>query len=187
MSQCFDGIHVGGAERGVDAEHDADERGDGKGEHGRPGGYNGGHGGDMADDNGNGHADDDTDCTACAGKNDGFNEELENDVPLLGAQGATDADFPGAFRNAGKHDVHDADAAHQQRYSGDGAENGVKNLLGSFRLTQQFQRYCHFKVFLLVLLRKNAVNNQGGFFNIFNIRHLYNGLVQFHPFRFKGA
>ena len=52
MSQRFDGVHVGGAEGGVDAEHDADEPRDGEGEHGRPG-RNDVAGCHMADDDGN--------------------------------------------------------------------------------------------------------------------------------------
>ena len=44
-----------------------------------------------------------------------LDQELLGDVPLLGAQGAADADLAGALGHGGQHDVHDADAADQQR------------------------------------------------------------------------
>ena len=44
---------------------------------------------------------------------------------MTGTQSFTDTDFAGAFQYRYQHDVHDADAAHQQGYSGNSAEEKV--------------------------------------------------------------
>ena len=41
----------------------------------------------------------------------------------LGADGPADADLPGALGDRHQHDVHDADAAHQQGDGGDAAQH----------------------------------------------------------------
>jgi hypothetical protein len=43
-----------------------------------------------------------------------------------------------AFEDAGQHDVHDADAAHQQGDGSDGDHDGIEQLLGPLLLGQQF-------------------------------------------------
>lgn len=45
---------------------------------------------------------------------EGFQEKLGQEISLFGAQGPTDADFSRAFGHGHQHDVHDAQAAHQQ-------------------------------------------------------------------------
>jgi hypothetical protein len=52
-----------------------------------------------------------------------FGEELAQDVALAGAGGHADADFAGALAHGHQHDVHHADAAHQQRDRGNRAEH----------------------------------------------------------------
>ena len=60
-------------------------------------------------------ADDDAEEAADGGLDDGLDEELGDDVLPLGAEGPADADLAGAFGDGGEHDVHDADAADEQR------------------------------------------------------------------------
>ena len=52
-----------------------------------------------------------------------FNDELAPDVLLLGAQRFSDADLPCPLRDGHQHDVHNADAAHQQGNGGDGHQH----------------------------------------------------------------
>ena len=58
-------------------------------------------------------------------KRDGLDEKLEEDIPPAGADGHADADFARALGDADEHDVHDADAADQQRNAGDAADSKV--------------------------------------------------------------
>ena len=52
----------------------------------------------------------------------GFGQELDQDIASARAQGFAQADLAGAFGDRDQHDVHDADAAHQQRNAGDAAQ-----------------------------------------------------------------
>ena len=52
-----------------------------------------------------------------------LDEELDDDAAPLGTNGPADADLPGPFGDGHQHDVHDADAAHQQADGGDTAQN----------------------------------------------------------------
>ena len=47
-----------------------------------------------------------------------LHQELHRDIALFGSEGAANADFTRSFRHGREHDVHDADAADQQRYRG---------------------------------------------------------------------
>ena len=59
----------------------------------------------------------------------------------LRSDSAAQANFAGALQNAGQHDVHDADAADQQRDGGDGHHDGVEQMLGALLLGQQLGRH----------------------------------------------
>ena len=50
-------------------------------------------------------------------------------MPLPGPQGLADTDLPGALGDRDQHDVHNADAAHQQRDAGDGRQDGDDRIL----------------------------------------------------------
>src|SRR5690606_6643730 len=45
-----------------------------------------------------------------------FGQKLAEDLAVSGTHGFTDADFSRPFRNRHQHDIHDANASHQQRY-----------------------------------------------------------------------
>ena len=68
----------------------------------------------------------DAEQAADAGEHDGLDQELLGDVAPLGAQGAADADLAGPLGDGRQHDVHDADAADQQRDRGDRAEDDAE-------------------------------------------------------------
>ena len=87
------------------------------------------------------HADE----TAQQAQRDGLNQELQPDVAGLRADGDADADLAGAFGDAHEHDVHDADAADQERDAGDGPEqqrddlgNGIDGV-GNFLLVEDVE------------------------------------------------
>lgn len=52
----------------------------------------------------------------------GFAEELEHDVPPLGADGLANADLARTLGHRDEHGVHDADASDEQGYGGDAHE-----------------------------------------------------------------
>jgi hypothetical protein len=62
-----------------------------------------------------------------------FDQELEEDARRLRADGHADADLARPFRDADEHDVHDADAADQQRDGGDAREQR-QDRVGALRL-----------------------------------------------------
>ena len=58
----------------------------------------------------------------------GFDDELEEDVLPLGADRLADADLARPFRHRHEHDVHRPDAADDQRDAGDGAQEDRQRL-----------------------------------------------------------
>src|SRR5690606_7017351 len=80
------------------------------------------------------------------GDHHGLDQELTNDVPLLGANGAANADFAGSFQHGRQHDVHDADAADQQRDAGDRDHDDLKHALLLLALREQTSGYRDRKV-----------------------------------------
>ncbi len=65
-------------------------------------------------------------------------QELADDVALPRADGAAHADLARALEHAGQHDVHDADAADQQRDRRDGHHHDVEDALRALLLGEQF-------------------------------------------------
>ena len=61
-------------------------------------------------------SDQNTHNAADAGQRDGFDEELQQHFARCGADGEADADLVRALGHGDEHDVHDADAADQQRH-----------------------------------------------------------------------
>ena len=61
--------------------------------------------------------------SAHAGDNCGLTEKLGDNVSGPGAQGLADTDLPGPLCHGDEHDVHDADAAHDE---GDGCHERHK-------------------------------------------------------------
>ena len=62
----------------------------------------------------------DADDPADVAEDDRLEQELRQDALRLGPQGLADADLPGPLGHGDQHDVHDADAGHDQ---GDDADD----------------------------------------------------------------
>src|ERR1035438_6396757 len=137
VSQGVDGVDAAGLDGGVDAEDDADGDGGPKRDHHGGGSDDrlpfGGAGDQPGEEESEGNAQE----TAADGDEDGFGEELPNDIETAGADGAADADFAGAFHDGGEDDVHNADAAHQQRNGGDGDHDVGEDGLGALLLGEE--------------------------------------------------
>src|SRR3972149_2975470 len=129
--------HASGAQRGEESSDGADENGGAKPS--RPG-------------NGRDHdrpvldggverrrecAGDDADGAAETGEEDGFGEELDEDVAPGGAEGAAEADLGATLENADEHDVGDTHRADEE---GDGAEAEEEAVEGAFGFGTGFQR-----------------------------------------------
>ena len=56
-----------------------------------------------------------------------FDQELQQNVAAFRADGLANADLPRSLRHRHEHDVHDADAAHEQGQPGYRAENDAEN------------------------------------------------------------
>ena len=119
VPQRVDGVEAGGGHGRVHAEEDADHDRQAEADGDGPAADDGLPIGELADDVRPADAEQHADQSAGGREHDGFDEELQGDVPPLGPQRAADADLAGALGDRGQHDVHDADAAHQQRDAGD--------------------------------------------------------------------
>src|SRR6185369_6793647 len=78
--------------------------------------------GELADQGGDGEAEHDPDQAAEQRQGQGLDEELGEDVATARADGLADADLAGPLPDRDQHDVHDPDAADDQRDRGDPAE-----------------------------------------------------------------
>ena len=96
---------------------------------------------DESDEEGERRAENDADDAADDGQKHRFEQELRQDVAVFRAEGFAQADLARALRHRDQHDVHDADAADEQRdrrhrdqeprqRAGDRAERVGQRLLG---------------------------------------------------------
>src|SRR5258708_2789060 len=98
---------------------------------------------------------------AADGQGDGFEEELQQDVAALGADGHANADLAGALGDAHEHDVHDADATDEQGDRGNRKEQRAQDAhLLRLRLGDLFLR-AHLEVGILPRLNAMALAKIG--------------------------
>src|SRR5437879_1135226 len=187
MPQGFHRVHFCGAEGGVDAEDDTDQRGNGESDHGRPQNDDGFHAGKVADEPGNGHTEQHAHNATRAGKHHGLDEELRDDVAAFGAERATDADLARALGHARKHDVHNADAADEQRDGGNRAEHDVENLLGPFGLPELFKWNLDVVVLFFMVALHYLFDRVRYRDDLFELVYLDGDFVELDPFLFKTA
>src|SRR5262249_6483777 len=95
-----------------------------------------------------------------------FDQELLADVAPFSAQGTADADLPGALRHGGQHDVHDPDAADQERDAGDRAQDTREQPLRLLGLLDQLQRHDDLVVLARVILLHRQLDDLGGVFHV---------------------
>ena len=67
-----------------------------------------------------------------------FDKELAEDIEIARSDRFADADFPRSFRDGDQHDIHNADAADQYRYSAHGSEQDrERRSCGAKRVDEQ--------------------------------------------------
>src|ERR1039457_5760410 len=137
IPEGVDGVDAAGFDGGVDAEDDADGDGNAESDHHGRGSDDGLPFGGAGDPPGEEKAEGNATETAADGDEDGFSQELANDIEAAGADGAADADFAGAFHDGGEDDVHDADAADEEGNGGDGDHDVGKDGLGALLLGEE--------------------------------------------------
>lgn len=143
---------------GIDAEDNSGEAGDSEGEEDGPGGDDGFHLGEVGDADRDEDAEEDSDDPAADGEDDGLDEELDDDVFSLRSEGAADADLAGALGDGGEHDIHDTDAADEERNGSDGAEDDVEHALGGLGLAEELERDNEFEVLLLMEVAEEVLD-----------------------------
>ena len=124
--QGVNGFHFGGFVGRVQAEHQPDDKAEAhrneyhsqiQPEHHAQTGHHRVH--DLQ----NGPAEENTQTAAHHALHHRLHEKLLQNGAPAGADGLADADLPGALGDGDQHDVHDADAAHQQGDGGDAAQH----------------------------------------------------------------
>src|SRR5699024_2153009 len=124
-------LEAGGLDGGVHAEDNAQRHRDGGRSQGHPGAGNQDHiEGQLAHDQSPDIAYDNAEQSADAADHGCFNQKLDNDASALGADGLADADLPGALGDGDQHNVHNADAAHQQGDGGDAPQEPLLHGVG---------------------------------------------------------
>src|ERR1039458_3458057 len=112
--------------RGVDAEEKTDAGGDEQTDQNRPEFNLRGEGDDQGNDFGQADAGDYADHASRQGHGCGLDEKLKQNIIAACAQRLAHADLPGAFGDGNQHDVHDDNAANDQRDACDGHHHGSK-------------------------------------------------------------
>ena len=91
------------------------------------------------------------------------------------------------FGHRRQHDVHDADATHEQRNARDDDQQDVEHHPQHLRLTQQFLGDGHRVVVVLVVLLQQDFDDVRGFFNLADLVHADRDLIQLDDFPFGTA
>src|SRR6267143_364262 len=132
----FDGIQPRSFDRRVYSEDQTDGNGNDKGQENRADGHDGGPSGKPGDKLRHRESKNDAQQTAGERDQDGFDDELANDVPSSGTDCAAHANFTGALKDGSQHDVHDPDPTDEKRNRSDGNHDGIEELLRAFLLGQ---------------------------------------------------
>ena len=78
----------------------------------------------VLDDERRAASDEYTDDTTCDTDEDGFDEELRQDVDATGADGHAQTDFSGTLCDGDVHDIHDTDTTYDERDACDAGQQG---------------------------------------------------------------
>ena len=97
-------------------------------------------------------------------------------------KGTANTDFAGALRYRRQHDVHDADAAHDQRDESDHAEQHQIAVLGTFGLFQAVEGYGQLRVLFLVPVQ-NVLDGLAGGAHLIGFGHGERHLAVFDLFK----
>jgi hypothetical protein len=110
-----------------------------------------------------------------------------DDVPAFGAEGAPDPDLAGALGDAGEHDVHDPDAADQERDGGDRTQDDVEDLLGALGLAEHLERHDHLVVLFLVVVLHELLDRVGHGEHLLAAGHLDGDLMELDALGLEAA
>ena len=116
------------------------------------------------------HAQGDADQAAERAQHDRLDQELEQDVTRLGAHGHPDADLAGALGHAHEHDVHDANAANQERDARDRPQQHRHDPRGRGREFRDLRLGPNREIFLDTFRDAMALTQQAGNL-LLNLRH----------------
>src|SRR5580704_6124512 len=116
--QRFNGIELRRAHRGIDPEEESHAGGNAEGQDHSAERRSHGNGCGRAPEGHDAIGQQDSDDAANGGEHRRLGHELEHDVIFSGAQRAANTDFARSFGHAREHDVHDHDAADDQKHSG---------------------------------------------------------------------
>jgi len=150
MSQRFNRVHVSSSIGWIEAEDQAYGAADAEGQHQRAGCDQRAHVAEVGHAKGDGQANDDPHNAPEQCQEQRLRKELDDDVTLAGPESAANPDLAGPLADRGHHDIHDADAAHQQRDGGDRSEDHREDPLHVPRSLHEFQGDNDLIVVLLV-------------------------------------
>ena len=122
IPQGIDRVKAGSFAGRIDAEEETDTDGEREGYEDRRRRDDGLEFADMRDGDGDGATKSDAEDAADDSHDDGFDEELQHDVAEGRAERLPYADLTRALRDRDHHDVHDADAADEERDARNRAE-----------------------------------------------------------------
>src|SRR5207249_8153913 len=91
-----------------------------------------------------------------------LNEKLQENVAPASADRHADADFASALGDADEHDVHNADAADEQRYAGDAGEQPGHRVRGGILSFEKFLRVAEHEIVIAARLDGMALAQQFG-------------------------
>src|SRR6267143_6619117 len=132
----FDGVQPRSFDRRVYSEDQTDGNGNDKSQKNRADGHDGGPPSEPCNDFGHRKSKNYAQQSAGERDQDGLDDELADDVPSPGADGAAHANFAGTLEDGGQHDVHDPDPTDEKGNGSDGNHDGVEELLRAFLLGQ---------------------------------------------------
>ncbi len=128
MAQRFDRVHARSAARGEVTEQHADAGRESQRQQVDKGVERVGNVHQAGQTPGRRSGNHDADHAAHRGQHHRLDQELQQHFAFQRADGQAQADLAGALGDANQHDVHDADAAHQQAHRSHGAEQSSQHL-----------------------------------------------------------
>jgi len=137
VAKGFYRIHICGPIGRINAEDYADRPADSKGQYKRNARNYRWHLAEMCDQERDQRAQAYPQDAAEEGQHESFREELNYNIALAGAECPADADLARPLADGGQHNIHNPDAADQQRNRSDGTENDAEKTLGLSGLVEQ--------------------------------------------------
>ena len=92
----------------------------------------------------------------------GFDQKLGKNVAAVGADCHSNADLPRALGYADEHDIHNANAAYEQRDGCDRDEQGAHDARSLRRRVGDFLLAANGKIFIFARVNPVALTEQGG-------------------------